>query len=222
MPAIFYHNWASSSSWRVRWLLAIKQVQHQTVDIDLRGGQQWDPAFVKKSARGMVPALALDDGRILTESVAIFEYLEETVPDPPLYPRDPWERFRVRQLVEVVNSGVQPLQNLRVLERHAPIDAGDQDQERTGRAREERKRWAAQWNALGLSAFEQLLGEIAAERGGAGRHCVGDTLTAADLFLVPQVASARRFGVDVTQLPRVVAAEQAALATPHAEAAKSR
>jgi maleylpyruvate isomerase len=213
MSAIFYHNWASSSSWRVRWLLAIKQVPHQTVEIDLRGGQQWDPAFVKKSARGMVPALALDDGRILTESVAIFEYLEETLPDPPLYPRDAWERFRVRQLVEVVNSGVQPLQNLRVLERHAPT--GDD-------AKEERKRWAAQWNALGLSAFEQLLGEIAAERGGAGRHCVGDTLTAADLFLVPQVASARRFGVDVTQLPRVVAAEAAALATPHAETAKSR
>src|SRR5437773_93893 len=114
--AVLYHFWLSSSSWRVRWALAFKGVPFRSVMIDLRAGEQHRPEHRARNPLGYVPTLEID-GRTLGESVAILEYLEERFPDPPLYPRDPWLRARVRQVVELVNSGVQPLQNLLVLQR---------------------------------------------------------------------------------------------------------
>jgi maleylacetoacetate isomerase len=202
---VLYHYWRSSSSWRVRWALSIKGVEHDAVAVDLRAGEQHAPIHLARNPMGHVPALVMGD-RCLGESVAIFEYLEETIPSPPLYPTDPWLRARTRQIVELVNAGVQPLQNLGVLGTHSHEPA-------------RQKLWAAAWNARGLSALETLLGVLEAERGGPSKFCIGDTLTAADLFLVPQVYSARRFDVDVSVFPRVLAIEHAAMATPHAEAA---
>lgn len=203
---VLYTHWRSSSSWRVRWALAIKGIEHDSVPVDLRAGEQLTPEHLARNPMGHVPALVVD-GRCLGESVAIVEYLEETVPAPPLYPRDPWWRARTRQVVELVNAGVQPMQNISVLGNHSAEAA-------------RQKQWAALFNARGLAALEALLEIFEVERGAPARFCVGDELTAADLFLVPQVYSARRFGVDVSAFPRVVAVEQAALATPHADAAR--
>jgi maleylacetoacetate isomerase len=152
-----------------------------------------------------VPALFID-GRWLAESVAIIEYLEETRPEPALYPKDPWARARVRQVVELVNAGIQPLQNLVTLSRHS-ADAAEQ------------KAWGHFFNERGLTALEQLLATIADEIPGDGRFAVGSALTAADLFVVPQVITARRFGVDLARFPRLLSAEAGALATEHARGA---
>src|SRR5262249_36235193 len=108
MRPTLYHYWRSSASWRVRWALAIKGVAFESVPIDLRTGEQCTAEHRARNPIGHVPALVID-GRALAESVAILEYLEETIPQPALYPRDPWARARTRQLVELINSGVQPM-----------------------------------------------------------------------------------------------------------------
>ena len=202
---LLYQFWMSSSSWRIRWALHIKGVEFEQVSIDLRAGAQNLPAHRARNPMGYVPALVVD-GRTLAESVAILEWLEETHPDPPLYPRDPWLRARTRQLIEIINAGTQPLQNMAVIERHSADKA-------------ERKAWMAHFNERGLEAFAGVVDTIDRELGRAGTFSVGHELTAADLYLVPQLASARRFGVDVNRWPRLLAAETAALATPHASAA---
>jgi len=203
-----YSFWRSSCSWRVRWVLAMKGVECDVQSIDILQGGQNDPAFRAKNPVGYVPALVLKDGRCLGESLAILEYLEALAPEPALYPRDPWLRARVQQLVSLVATGIQPLQNTNVLDRVDPSRG------------EARVTWAAHYNARGLAAYEKWLEIIHAETGSKGPYSVGDTLTMADIFLVPQVFSARFFRVDVSAFPRVLAAEAAARAEPHAEAAR--
>lgn len=199
---VVLHHHATSSSWRVRWALAAKGIEFESVLVDLQGGAQRQSDFLGRNPMGRVPVLEMD-GYVLAESVAIFEYLEEVRPDPPLYPRTPIERARVRQLVELVNSGIQPLQNTSAQRRHSPDRA-------------EQVAFAATFNEWGLCALEALLRAFDAERGAVGRFAYGDRLTSADLYLVPQVASARRLGVAVDPYPRVLAAEASALATPAA------
>lgn len=202
MRLVLHHYWRSSSSWRVRWALAHKGIAYESNAVDLLSGAQADAAYVaNKSPMGYVPSLEVD-GRPLTESVAILEWLEETVPTPSLYPRDPWARARVRQLVEFVNAGTQPLQNLSV-NRHHSSDL------------EEQKRWAAHWIERGLRALERELAVVAGE-GLGGRYAVGDSLTAADLYIAPQLYNARRFAIDLGPFPRLVAVEEAALQTDSA------
>jgi maleylacetoacetate isomerase len=202
---ILYTFWQSSASWRVRWALAIKGVAFEPVTIDLGAGAQRSAEHLERNPMGRVPVLVID-GHTIGESVAILEYLEETRPEPALYPRDPYQRARVRQVVETVNAAIQPFQNTRAFER-AGADAATQ------------RHYAHHFNAVGMQALERLLDEIARELG-HGRHAVGDALTAADVFVVPQVAGARRFGVDVSGFPRLLAVEAAALATEHARAAR--
>jgi len=202
MDTILYQFWRSSASWRVRWALAIKGVAFQSVPVDLDADEQLSAEHRARNPMAHVPALWID-GHTLAESVAILEYLEETRPASPLYPKDRWARARVRQVVELVNAGIQPMQNLVVLKRHS-ADA------------EEQKAWLQYFNQRGLAACEALLGTIAAEIPGLGHYAVGSALTAADIFLVPQIATARRFGVDLAPFPRLLAVETAALATPHA------
>lgn len=199
-----YHFWRSSASWRVRWALAIKGVRFDSVIVDLMGQEQHQGVHRGRNPIGHVPVLEVE-GRLLGESMAVLEWLEETCPVPPLFPADPWGRARVRQLCELVNTGIQPLQNLAVLDRVSETD------------HVARNGWAAHFNCRGLTAFEGLLERWEAER--PGPFCWGRDVGAADLFLVPQVYSARRFGVDVSPFPRVLAAEAAALATPHAAGA---
>ena len=202
--AVLYTFWQSSASWRIRWALAIKGVAFDSVAVDLSAGAQRTSEHLARNPIGRVPVLVID-GHTLAESVAILEYLDETRPSPALYPRDPYLRARVRQVVETVNAAIQPFQNTRAFER-AGADAAAQ------------KHYAHRFNEAGLEALERLLVELARELG-ESRHAVGDALTAADLFVVPQVAGARRFGVDVARFSRVLAVEAAALATEHARPA---
>ncbi len=199
-----YHFGRSSASWRVRWALAIKGLRYESTLVDLFAHEQTGGPHRARNPIGHVPVLEVG-GRTLAESVAILEWLEETYPEPALYPRDPWGRARVRQLCETVNAGIQPLQNLAVIE-HLSADP------------EVRRAWAAHFNARGLAAYEALLERFEAE--GRGRFSWGDTLGAADLYLVPQLSGARRWKVDTSAFPRCEAVERAALATPHAEAAR--
>lgn len=203
MNLVLHHYWRSSSSWRVRFALAHKGIAFESNAIDLLKGAQKAASFVEQSPMGLVPCLVVD-GRPLTESVAILEWLEELQPSPPLYPKDRWARARTRQLVELVNSGTQPLQNIGV-NRYYSEDLGKQ------------KEWARHWIARGLTALERELGIVAAE-GLGGRFAVGDALTAADVYIAPQLYNARRFDIDLAPFPRLVAAETAALDTDAARA----
>lgn len=205
METTLYHYWRSSASWRVRWALAIKGVPFTSVMVDLTTGQQRSDEHRARNPMTHVPALMID-GRMLTESVAILEYLEETRPEPALYPRDPWARARVRQVVELVNAGIQPLQNLITLGKHSQDPA-------------EQKAWGRFFNERGLAACEALIASIAGEIPSEGNFCVGDALTAADLFVGPQVATSRRFGVDVSAYPRLAKIEASIFSTAHAASA---
>jgi maleylacetoacetate isomerase len=203
---LLHHYWRSSSSWRVRWSLAFKGLAYRSNAIDLLTGAQSSDAFKKDSPMGQVPCLVVD-GKPLSESVAILEWLEETHPTPRLLPLDPWMRARTRQLVEIVNAGTQPLQNLVVLK-----EVSHRLNDKTAA-----KTWAQKWIVRGLTAFERELEALAAE-GVQGPHALGDAVTLADLFLAPQLYNARRQELDLAPFPRALAVEAAALATDAAKA----
>jgi maleylpyruvate isomerase len=139
-----------------------------------------------------VPALELDDGRLLSQSLAILEYLEETIANPPLLPRDPYLRARCRQLGELVNAGIQPLQNTGPQQRLKALGVDE-------------VAWSRHFIAQGLAAL------AATAEPTAGKFLVGDTVTLADVCLVPQLYNARRFGVDLTLIPLLGRVEAACL-----------
>jgi maleylacetoacetate isomerase len=188
MNLVLYHYWRSSSSWRVRFALHYKGISYESRFVNLRAGEQSNDEYKMLSPLGVVPCL-LVNGRPLTESVAILEYLEDVAPEKALLPHDPWRRARVRQLVEVVNSGIQPLQNLTVLDR-VSSDEGV------------RNEWVRHFIGRGLEALESSLAAVEADFG-SGPYAFGDQLTLADVYLVPQVASAIRFKVPLDGYPRV-------------------
>lgn len=184
---VLYSYWRSSCTWRVRIALNIKQIPYTYRPISLikEGGEQFDPTFLKLNPSAQVPVLQID-GHRLTESVAILEYLEETRPNKPLLPPTPRERAQVRMLVEIINSGTQPKQNLAVLKYVAESNA-----------EEVRNKFASHWIEKGLNAFEKEL-ELT-----AGTCCVGDNVTFADLVIVPQAYNSARFGVNIAKFPRI-------------------
>jgi maleylacetoacetate isomerase len=196
---VLYDYAQSSSAWRVRWALALKGVNHRTQPVDLRAGAHHSAEYAKLNPMNAVPALVLDGGEVLTESVAIIEWLEETYPSPPLMPRAPLDRARVRELVQVINAGTQPLQNLMVRKAHS-ADAAEQ------------QAWARRWSARGLQAYERLASRW------SGRFSLGDALTLADLYLVPQCRNAEQQGVPLAETPRAAAIYRACLDLPEAKA----
>ena len=200
MHVRLYSYWRSSSSHRVRIALGFKGIAHETVTVNLLGGEQRSEIHTARAANQSVPALEID-GEVFIESVAIIELLDDLFPEVRLYPKDARERARVRALVETVNAGIQPLQNLQVLLRHSE----DHDA---------RNAWAHHFNARGLEVIERLM-----ERNGPGRFAFGDAFGAADCFLIPQAASAKRFGVDLAKFPRVSAALAASADLPFVVAA---
>jgi maleylacetoacetate isomerase len=186
-----YSYWRSSSSHRVRIALGFKGIEHRVVTVNLLGGEQQSEEHTKRAPHQYVPALEID-GETFIESVAMMELLDDLFHEAPLYPKRALERARVRALVETVNAGIQPLQNLNVMVRHS----SDHDT---------RNAWAAHFNARGLEVFEKLI-ERNESRGISGRFAYGDNFTAADACLIPQVLSAKRFGVDIEKFPRVARA----------------
>lgn len=200
---VLYSYWRSSSSYRVRFALAVKKLPYEMVTVNLLAGEQKSDAHLSRSPTGHVPCLVVE-GKPIIESVAIVELLEELYPEPALFPKNPIDRARVRTIVEIVNSGIQPLQNMKVMKLVGEGDPG--------------KAFAKHFNEAGLGALEHLL-EFHSKEGVQGRYAYGDSLTAADVFLVPQFYSAKRFGVDTSKFPRVTAAAEAAMATEAARAA---
>jgi maleylpyruvate isomerase len=186
----------SSASYRVRIALNLKGLDAEHLSHHLRKGEQRDPAFLALNPQGLVPALQDDAGAVLTQSLAIIEWLEETQPQPALLPKDSLRRARVRAFAQALACDTHPVQNLKVLARLREL--GLPEEQVTG--------WAAWANREGLAACEAL---IANE---PGPFCFGEAPTIADLCLVPQLFNARRFGVDVSAYPRLLKAEAAALA----------
>jgi maleylpyruvate isomerase len=197
-PIVLHGYFRSAASWRVRIALGLKGVAVRPVFHHLRRGEQRDPAYLALNPQGLVPALELDDGTVLTQSLAIIEWLDDAYPEPKLLPADPVRRARVRAFALVLAADTHPLQNLGVLARLRGM----------GRPEAEVQAWAADANAAGLAACEALL------EGAPGPFCFGAAPTLADICLVPQLGNARRFGVDVTRFPRLLAAEAACLALP--------
>ena len=184
----------SSASYRVRIALNLKGLSTEHLPHHLRKGEQCAPAYLAINPQGLVPTLEDDVGTVLTQSLAIIEWLDETHPTPPLLPKDPLRRAKVRAFAQALACDTHPVQNLKVLARLRQL----------GLPEEKVTEWAAWANREGLAACETL---IAAE---PGPFCFGATPTIVDLCLVPQLANARRFGVDVSAWPRLLKAEAAA------------
>jgi len=170
---------------------------YKAVNLIKDGGEHLMPEFEAVNPMKAIPALLID-ANLLTESVAIIEYLDETRPDPPLLPKTPLERAKVRRIVEIINADIQPLQNLRVTKRLPAEIKTD---------------WLKHFIGHGFTAIEQLI------KGTAGKYCFGDTVTIADCYLVPQLYSARRFEVDLTPFPTIVRVEAELSKLPAFEAA---
>lgn len=186
----------SSASYRVRIALALKGLEVNSVTRQLRRGEHKQKDYLEINPQGLVPCLVLDDGRALTQSLAIIEYLEETHPQPALLPVDPVERARVRSLCQLIACDIHPINNLCVL----------QYLEGTlGIAQPLRDAWYRHWVEAGFAALEEWLGRDASR----GRFCHGDSPGMADVCLVPQVFNARRFSVDLTPYPRIAAIDAA-------------
>jgi maleylpyruvate isomerase len=186
----------SSASYRVRIALNLKGLRAEHLSHHLRKGEQRAPAFLAINPQGLVPALESDAGDVLIQSLAIIEWLDETHPEPPLLPNDPLRRAKVRAFAQAVACEIHPVQNLKVLARLRELGLPD----------DKVTEWAAWANREGLTACEKL---VANE---PGPFCFGGAPTLADLCLVPQLANARRFGVDVSAFPRLLKAEAAAKA----------
>jgi maleylpyruvate isomerase len=183
----------SSAAYRVRIALNLKGLTAEHLPHHLRKGEQSEPAYLALNPQGLVPTLE-KSGAVLTQSLAIIEWLDETHPSPPLLPKDPLRRAKVRAFALAIACDIHPVQNLKVLARLRQL----------GLAEEQVTEWAAWVNREGLSACEALV------KGEKGPFCFGDKPTIADLCLVPQLANARRFGVDVSGFHRLLEAEAAA------------
>lgn len=194
-----YNYWRSSASWRVRIALNVKGLSFSYAPVHIVDKQQDTAEYKAMNPMAQVPTLEVTDGGRtfrIAQSLAIIEYLEETHPSPHLYPTDPFLRARARQLAEIVNAGIQPFQNLPALAYVRDQLGGDD------------KAFARSYNARGLEALEKLVPET------AGVFCVGDQPTVADLCLIPQIYSARRFGVALEGFPTLLRIEEACSALP--------
>ena len=197
----------SSASYRVRIALNLKGLTADHLPHHLRKGEQCAPSYLSINPQGLVPTLENDTGAVITQSLAIIEWLEETHPTPPLLPKDPLRRAKVRAFAMALACDTHPVQNLKVLARLRQL--GLPEEQVTG--------WAAWANREGLTACETLIA------GETGPFCFGDAPTMADLCLVPQLANARRFGVELDAFPRLLKAEAAAKNTKaFADAAPER
>lgn len=186
----------SSASYRIRIALGLKGLKaDEEAYYPLREGAQRTPDFLKLNPQGLVPALETDDGHVLTQSLAMLEWLEETHPEPAFLPNDPIERAKVRAFAMVIACDIHPVQNLKVL--NAVRDLGHSGEEVT--------EWARRVNFEGLEACEALIADT------PGPFCFGGKPGLADICLVPQLANARRFGADLSGFKRILQAEDACM-----------
>lgn len=195
-----YTFFRSSAAYRVRIALGLKGLDYAAGYVNLPEGEQRGEAYSTLNPQRLVPALE-HDGRLLTQSLAIVEYLDERFPEPPLLPQDPPGRARVRAIALSIACDIHPLNNLRVLQYlETTLEC----------SRDERLAWYRHWIAEGFTALERMLEGDSA----TGRYCHGDAPTLADVALVPQVANAQRFGCDLEPYPRIAGINARCLALP--------
>ena len=194
-----YGYFRSSAAFRARIALNLKGLDHELryVHLSRGGGEQFQPAYRKINPQALVPALD-DDGNVITQSLAVIEYLDEAYPEMPLLPSTALERARVRALALLIACEIHPLNNLRVLNfltRDLKLSEDD------------KLRWYRHWIATGFAALEESL----AGNPATGAYCHGDRPTLADVCLVPQVFNARRYNCDLAPYPTVVRIAEACL-----------
>lgn len=200
-----YGYWRSSATWRVRIVLQTKGLAYEYVPVHLvqDGGQHKADWYKELNPSAQVPTLELPingQTRCLSQSVAMFEYLEAAYPAPAMLPTDPYLRARTRQLGEIVNSGIQPLQNLSVLNQLKTHNVDS-------------KKWSQKWIDQGLRAYQRVVEET------GGIYSVGDHVSWADACLIPQLYNARRFELPLDDFSRLLAIEAACEALPAFQAA---
>jgi len=205
-----YGYFRSSAAYRLRIALNLKGLAAEHAFVQLRQGAQHSADYLALNPQGLVPMLVTDDGTVLTQSLAIIEWLEETHPQPRLLPASAAERARVRAIALAVACDIHPLNNLRVLKYLAGPLGIDEPARDT---------WYRHWCEVGLAALETQLAREAA----TGRYCHGDAPTLADVFLVPQLANARRVSTDLTRYPTLLRIDAACNLLPaFADAAPAR
>jgi maleylacetoacetate isomerase len=196
----------SSAAFRVRIALNLKGLAYENAFVHLRKGEQRGAGFLGVNPQALVPALE-EGGHVLTQSLAIIEYLDETRPQPPLLPAVPAERARVRALAQIVACDIHPIDNLRVLQYlQKELKA---DEAAVGR-------WFNHWIALGFTGLEATLARDKA----TGRFCHGDTPGLADICLVPQVFNSKRYSLDLAPYPTIKRIYEACMAHPAFDAAQ--
>ena len=192
-----YNYFRSSTSYRVRIALEIKGLKYTYIPVHLlnNGGEQNTTEYRKLNPAGGVPSLQ-HNGKIISQSFAIIDYLESMFPEPALFPKDHYQSGKIRQFCETVNSDIHPLTNLKVM-KFLETDFAF--------STEQKVKWISKWVTDGLLALEKIVAPQ------AGLFCFGDTLTAADLFLIPQLFSANRFQVDISKFENLSRINEACL-----------
>ena len=178
-----YSYWRSSCSWRVRWALEFKKISYLLKPVNLLKNEQYSKKYLDLNPNARLPTITLGN-KNLSGSIAILEYLEEKHPERPLLPSDAFSRAKVRELVNIIACDTQPLQNLSLMKFHSE-------------KRDDQIAYAKHWISRGIEAYEKSV------KNKAGKFSVGDTLTIADICLIPQVYNAKRFKLDMESLPTI-------------------
>lgn len=195
-----YGFFRSGTSHRLRIALALKGLPFENIPVDLRKDEHLGDAFRQINPQALVPAL-VDDSLVLTQSPALLEWLEETHPTPALLPADPTSRARVRALAAIVGCDIHPVNNRRILNRLRSAFGADDAAVNA---------WCGQWIADGFDAYVALLADAPAN----SLYSWGNQPTLADVYLIPQIESARRFAVDLNRWPRLLDIERTCMALP--------
>lgn len=182
-----YSYFRSTAAYRVRIALNLKGIDYSLIPVNLLKDEQKSDWYLAVNPLGLVPALRLDDGTVISQSTAILEWLDETSPDMPLLPADPLQRSRVRAMANIIACDIHPLNNLRVLKHLVGV---------LGVSEDAKKEWYHHWIQLGFDALEQQMEQ--------GAYTAGGCLSMADVYLVPQVFNALRFDMAMDQYPTIM------------------
>jgi maleylpyruvate isomerase len=205
-----YTFFRSSAAFRVRIALNLKGLAYEAQFVSLPKGEQRGDTYTQLNPQGLVPTL-VEDGNALSQSMAIIEYLDETFPQVPLLPKTALERARVRSLAQIIACEIHPLNNLRVLKFVKAM----------GHEEDEVNAWYRHWCHEGLRSLEKELTRDAGAAGKSGTYCHGDTITLADICLVPQVFNAKRYEVGLDDYPTVMRIFNACMQLPAFDAAQA-